>query len=274
MSRSRAAERISVVVPSYNHERFVGAAIRSIIDQSRPPDELVVIDDGSRDGSVGVIERQLERAPFPARLIVRANRGLSATLNEGLRLTDGTAPVIERVAYEHVIAGAPRSLFHDRDGNVWVGMRPKGLLRLAERFVDTDVPLEGLTNDGVRAMAASDDGSVWIGTGHSLLRFTGASREVYDVAQTRVLHGAGGGAVWAVTTNGLHRIENRRLVPVAAPPGVRWDRVTSMAVDPSGTLWLCFIGVVFVVQFGSGGSRRHCRGGPTAFRVPAPHRAV
>ena len=90
MSRSAVAERMSVVVPSYNHERFVGAAIRSVIGQSRPPDELVVIDDGSRDGSVAVIERELAQVPIPTRLIVRENRGLSATLNEGLRLTSGT----------------------------------------------------------------------------------------------------------------------------------------------------------------------------------------
>lgn len=82
--------RISVVVPSFNHERFVGRALQSILTQSRPPDELLVIDDGSSDGSVGVIERTLADAPFPAELIVRANRGLSATLNEGLRRTSGT----------------------------------------------------------------------------------------------------------------------------------------------------------------------------------------
>ena len=150
----------------------------------------------------------------------------------------GDRPIIERVAYEHVIAGAPRSLFYDRDGNVWVGMRPKGLLRLSQRYVKADIPLEGLTNDGVRAIAASTDGSVWVGTGHSLLRFNGAMRDVFDVAQTRVLHAADRG-VWAVTTNGLHRVENRRLVPVVVPEGMRWDRVTSMAVDPAGTVWLC-----------------------------------
>lgn len=85
-----AHSRVSVVVPSYNHERFVGAAIGSIVRQSRPPDELVVIDDGSRDGSVAVIERELAQASFPTRLVVRPNRGLSATLNEGLDLTSGT----------------------------------------------------------------------------------------------------------------------------------------------------------------------------------------
>lgn len=90
MTAPASFERISVVVPSYNHERFVAAAIRSIIGQSRPPDELVVIDDGSRDGSAEVIERELAQAPFPARLIARENRGLSATLNEGLRLTSGS----------------------------------------------------------------------------------------------------------------------------------------------------------------------------------------
>jgi alpha-1,3-rhamnosyltransferase len=80
---------ISVLVPSYNHERFVGPALRSIFAQSRPPDELLVIDDGSSDDSVRVIERTLADAPFAVELVVRPNRGLSATLNQGLDRTSG-----------------------------------------------------------------------------------------------------------------------------------------------------------------------------------------
>ncbi len=163
-----------------------------------------------------------------------------AALGGGLlRLDDALPRVIQRVTYEHVLAGAPRSLFHDREGNIWVGMRPNGLLRVSERFVRGDVPLEGLTNDGVRAMAAAEDGSVWIGTGHNLLRFDGSSREVYDVAQSRVLYNDARRAVWAVTTNGLHRVVNGQLIPVTVPGAVRWDRITSMAIDAAGTMWLC-----------------------------------
>ena len=80
---------VSVVVPSYNHASFVGNCLRSIMRQTRKPRELIVIDDGSHDGSTRVLEHELKNCPFPCELIVRANRGLSATLNEGLSRSRG-----------------------------------------------------------------------------------------------------------------------------------------------------------------------------------------
>jgi alpha-1,3-rhamnosyltransferase len=81
--------RVSVVVPSYNHAPFVEAALRSIFKQTLAPARLLVIDDGSRDGSPQIIERVLNECPFPCELIARENRGLCATLNEGLGKTKG-----------------------------------------------------------------------------------------------------------------------------------------------------------------------------------------
>ena len=81
--------RVSVVVPSYNHAPFVQAALRSIFRQSLQPHELLVIDDGSTDDSPQIIERALHECPFACELIVRGNRGLCATLNEGLARTSG-----------------------------------------------------------------------------------------------------------------------------------------------------------------------------------------
>ena len=81
--------RVSVVVPSYNHAQFVAMTLRSIMKQSFAPAELVVIDDGSTDGSPDVIEQTLKQCPFPCELIVRSNRGLCTTLNEGLARTKG-----------------------------------------------------------------------------------------------------------------------------------------------------------------------------------------
>lgn len=76
-------------MPSYNHAPFVAAALRSVFAQTRAPARLLVIDDGSRDGSPHVIEEALKDCPFPCELIARANRGLCATLNEGLSQTKG-----------------------------------------------------------------------------------------------------------------------------------------------------------------------------------------
>lgn len=81
--------RVSVVVPSYNHAGFIETTLRSIIKQTWAPAELIVIDDGSTDNSVTIIERILEQCQFPCELIARENRGLSATLNEGLQRATG-----------------------------------------------------------------------------------------------------------------------------------------------------------------------------------------
>lgn len=81
--------RVSVVVPSYNHAQFVAMTLRSIMKQTCAPAELVVIDDGSTDDSPRMIEQTLKECPFACELIVRSNRGLCATLNEGLGRTAG-----------------------------------------------------------------------------------------------------------------------------------------------------------------------------------------
>ncbi|MDT7542802.1 MAG: hypothetical protein QOE33_2706 [Acidobacteriota bacterium] len=78
------ANAVSVVVPSYNHAQFIERTLRSIFAQTLAPAGLLVIDDGSQDDSVRVIERALAACPFPCEFVARANRGLSATLNEGL----------------------------------------------------------------------------------------------------------------------------------------------------------------------------------------------
>ena len=80
---------VSVVVPSFNHARFIQTALRSIFNQTQAPAQLLVIDDGSSDGSPEIIERILQDCPFPSELVARSNLGLCATLNEGLARTSG-----------------------------------------------------------------------------------------------------------------------------------------------------------------------------------------
>jgi GT2 family glycosyltransferase len=86
---SSQRERVSVVMASYNHERFVEEAIASVARQTRLPDELIVIDDGSSDGSVRVLERALAKLPFRAELRSRENRGAATTFNEAIDLASG-----------------------------------------------------------------------------------------------------------------------------------------------------------------------------------------
>ena len=50
---------VSVVIPCYNHEKFIQDCIQSVIDQTYQNIELIIIDDGSKDSSVEIIEKML-----------------------------------------------------------------------------------------------------------------------------------------------------------------------------------------------------------------------
>jgi glycosyltransferase involved in cell wall biosynthesis len=87
-----ARPTVAVVVPCYNHARFVKRAIESVFSQTYRQIELVVIDDGSTDGTTDIARRALADSPFPCRFIARENRGATATINEAIGLS--SAPFI------------------------------------------------------------------------------------------------------------------------------------------------------------------------------------
>lgn len=78
---------VTVVIPSYNHEKYVENAIKSVLSQSYPFVELIVIDDGSKDGSLSIITALRQKYDF--NFVARENRGLAKTLNEGINLAKG-----------------------------------------------------------------------------------------------------------------------------------------------------------------------------------------
>jgi glycosyltransferase involved in cell wall biosynthesis len=75
----------SIVIPCYNAESWVAQAIESALGQTYPNVEVVVVDDGSTDSSLQVIERFKERI----RYVTGPNRGPSAARNRGLQLARG-----------------------------------------------------------------------------------------------------------------------------------------------------------------------------------------
>lgn len=73
--------RISVLLPLYNGERYIGEAVESVLAQSERDFELLVLDDGSTDRSLSIV-RAFAARDARVRVIARENRGLVETLNE------------------------------------------------------------------------------------------------------------------------------------------------------------------------------------------------
>lgn len=85
---------ISVLMPVYNAERYITGAVESILNQTLTEFEFIIINDGSSDRSLEILQRFAQQ-DTRIRLINRENKGLVKTLNEGLTLAK--APLIARM---------------------------------------------------------------------------------------------------------------------------------------------------------------------------------
>ena len=80
--------QISVIVPVYNVERYLEKCVRSVLNQTFADFELILIDDGSTDGSTALCDR-LENIDSRIRVIHQENRGLAAARNRGIEASRG-----------------------------------------------------------------------------------------------------------------------------------------------------------------------------------------
>ncbi len=109
--------RVAVVMTTFQGERWVEEQLRSILEQTRPPDEVLVYDDGSTDGTVEIASRDVTVVSNPVRL------GTVRNLEQGLRVTTGD-----------------RVLLADQD-DVWVPHRVERLLSVEGDLVFHDADL-------------------------------------------------------------------------------------------------------------------------------------
>src|SRR5262249_28391190 len=79
---------ISVVIPLYNHDRYIAETLQSVLRQSRPAEEIIVIDDGSTDRSAE-IAREFSREHPAIRVSSQANSGAHTAINAGIRQATG-----------------------------------------------------------------------------------------------------------------------------------------------------------------------------------------
>jgi len=89
-SPSAPTPRVSVIMPAYNHERFVGVSFDSVIRQSLRDIELIVVDDGSQDGTGVLLDQLAESCTTHAVTVVhQPNEGAHAAINRGLARARG-----------------------------------------------------------------------------------------------------------------------------------------------------------------------------------------
>jgi alpha-1,3-rhamnosyltransferase len=92
MDTKITSAKVTVLVSAYNHERYIEACVRSVLEQTYSNIELIVLDDGSKDGTASVLEklhREAEASGKPFTFIAKQNSGLSDTLNQALAMATG-----------------------------------------------------------------------------------------------------------------------------------------------------------------------------------------
>lgn len=83
---------VSVIIPVFNSAKYIEDALKSVLKQTLSDIEIIIIDDGSTDGSLDIINSVLDKnnsKNIDVMLISRENRGVAATRNEGLQKARG-----------------------------------------------------------------------------------------------------------------------------------------------------------------------------------------
>ena len=75
--------KFSIIVPVYNVEKYIDKCLRSIVDQNFSDYEVIVVNDGTKDNSMGIVKK------YPFKIINQKNQGLSVARNTGVKEAKG-----------------------------------------------------------------------------------------------------------------------------------------------------------------------------------------
>ena len=81
--------KVSVIIPVYNCDEYVGTTLESVINQDFDSYEIIVIDDGSTDNSLEIINATLKDCEIPYKVVHQENGGVSVARNHGIKISSG-----------------------------------------------------------------------------------------------------------------------------------------------------------------------------------------
>jgi len=84
-TRSEKLSLVSVIIPTYNRSKILRATLESVLAQTYPAIEVIVVDDGSTDDTAATVESYTGRV----RYVKQANRGVEMARNKGIRVSSG-----------------------------------------------------------------------------------------------------------------------------------------------------------------------------------------
>lgn len=222
-----AGPRVSVIIPAHNAEQFIAAALRSVLAQTLPAYEVIVVDDGSRDRTRDVVAEM--NAPT-IRCITQPQAGVSAARNRGLEEASG-----EFVA------------FLDAD-DLW---RPETLLRHAKLLSDQEDVVFSFAN-----LRRFD---------HFTGATIGTQFEFYPELASAALEPLGAGA-WRIRGDAFVELVRFGEVPAFTPAmmfrrsllgGIRFDETLRICEDTHFVLRAATRGAVVVIEDVLVDVRRH-----------------
>jgi glycosyltransferase involved in cell wall biosynthesis len=125
--------RISVIIPVYNGERYLAAAIESALAQTRKPIEIIVVDDGSTDGSANVARRFVPSVKYDLQL----HAGPGGARNRGVALAQG-----DYLAFLDADDLWVKEKLEVQMAAFDVSAPPDAVFGYVEQFVSPDLPAE------------------------------------------------------------------------------------------------------------------------------------
>ena len=158
----------SAVIPNFNHGNVVARAIRAILAQDPPPSDVIIINDGSTDDSLSVIQELQARYPCIRLIHHEQNRGVLAGMNEGLRAATGEfvyMAAADDFAMRGLFSTALKALRQHPDAAYFCGrvvlFNPAGRILGVRPFMQPSARAAFLTPTAARAkLVRSDNWSV------------------------------------------------------------------------------------------------------------------